>query len=129
MKLFKYFTWSEIKDICKKLDKKGCEFRHPKVDFVEAVGQDTVNKLYVLGFINDSKPLDAYWIDYRQPCYEYGKLFCKIANYVNTPKWLWFKIYVLNVYWFVRKWHSFRIWCGHHYDWQEYYGIYSLDEI
>ena len=88
MKLFKYFTWSEIKDICKKLDKKGCEFRHPKVDFIEAVGQDTVNKLYVLGFINDSKPLDAYWIDYRQPCYEYGKMFRSIANYVNTPFWI-----------------------------------------
>ena len=123
MKLFKYFTWSEIKEICKKLDKKGCEFRHPKVDFVEAVGQDTVNKLYVLGFINDSKPLDAYWIDYRQPCYEYGKMFRRIANYVNTSFWLWLKIYVLNLYWFVHKWQKLRIACGHHYDWQDYEGV------
>ena len=123
MKLFKYFTWSEIKDICQKLEKKGCEFRHPKEDFVNAVGQDTVNKLYILGFINDSKPLDAYWIDYRQPCYEYGKLFRKIANYVNTPKWLWFKVYVLQLWRVKCWWQRIRIACGHHYDWQDYANI------
>lgn len=106
MKLFKYFTWSEIKEICKKLDKKGCEFRHPKVDFVEAVGQDTVNKLYILGFIKDSKPLEQYWIDYRQPCFEYGIWLRRISHFVTNSFWVWFKIYVIQFY--TIKWSIIR---------------------
>ena len=134
MKLFKYFTWSEIKEICKKLDKKGCEFRHPKVDFVEAIGELNVMKLVDIGFLKDS-PRKTYpgtdipWKgDFYESCYEYGKMFRRIANYVNTPFWLWLKIYVLNLYWFVHKWHKLRIACGHHYAWQEYDGV-DLDMI
>lgn len=121
MKLFKYFTWSEIKELCKNL--KGCEFRHPKEDFVRAIGQDTVNKLVEIGFIKNSKPLQAYWIDYRQPCYEYGKILRGIANYANTPFWLWLKVYVLQLWRIQHMWQRIRIACGHRYAWQEYEGV------
>ena len=52
MKIFKYFTWSEIKDICKRLE--SCEFRHPKDDFNKAIGELNVMKLVDIGFLKDS---------------------------------------------------------------------------
>lgn len=124
MKLFKYFTYKELKDICQKLEKNGCYYRHPKSDFVKHLGKETVENLLKSKCIKNSKRLDAYWIDYYEECYEYCNLFRKVYNYFTTPFWLWLKIYVLNVYWFVRKWQSFRIWCGHHYDWQDYDKLY-----
>jgi len=126
MKLFRYFTWSEIKDICKKLE--SCEFRHPKEDFNKAIGELNVMKLVDIGFLKDSPKLEAYWIDYYHPCYEYGKLFRSIANYVNTPFWLWVKIYVLQLWRVKCWWQRIRIACGHHYAWQEYEGV-DLSEI
>jgi hypothetical protein len=121
MKLFRYFTWPEIKDICKKLE--SCEFRHPKEDFNKAIGELNVMKLVDIGFLKDSPKLEAYWIDYYHPCYEYGKLFRSIANYVNTPFWLWVKIYVLQLWRVKCWWQRIRIACGHHYDWQDYANI------
>ena len=134
MKLFKYFTWSEIKEICKKLDKKGCEFRHPKVDFVEAIGELNVMKLVDIGFLKDS-PRKTYpgtdipWKgDFYESCYEFGTLFRKLYNFVTVPFGLWLRCYVFQFWWFRCKWQSFRIWCGHHYDWQDYEGV-DLDNI
>ena len=98
MKLFKYFTWAEIKEICLKLEKSGCYYRHPKQDFIEILGQKTVDEMFLLGFIKNSPKLKAYWIDYYHPCYEYGNFFRKIYNFVTTPFWLWFKIYFLQYY-------------------------------
>ena len=54
MKFFKYFTYKELKDICQKLDKKGCYFRHPQEDFIEILGHETVNKLLDAGCIKYS---------------------------------------------------------------------------
>ena len=47
----------------------------------------------------------------------------EIANYVNTPKWLWLKIYVLQLWRVKHCWQRIRIACGHHYDWQDYENI------
>lgn len=98
MKLFKYFTYSEIKDICIKLEKAGCEYRHPKTDFMDAIGADNVNKLLKMGWIKDSKPLEQYWIDYRQPCFEYGIGLRRMSHFTTNSFWLWFKIYFIQYY-------------------------------
>lgn len=106
MKLFKYFTWSELKDICIKLEKAGCEYRHPRTDFMDAIGADNVNKLLWSGLIKDSKPLEQYWIDYRQPCFEYGIWLRRISHFVTNSFWVWFKIYVIQFY--TIKWSIIR---------------------
>jgi hypothetical protein len=135
MKFFKYFTYSEIKDICNKLDKKNCYFRHPQSDFINILGQETVGKLVETGCLKDSPHItypgtNINWHgDYNEPCYEYGKWFRKLYNFITVPFWIWLKCYVFHFWWFRCKWQSFRIWCGHHYDWQDYNNIYSLDEI
>ena len=122
MKLFKYFTYSEIKEISKKLENKCCHFRHPKSDFVKYLGQETVNKLVDIKFLKNSPSTGEYW-DYKEDCYEFTKKFRRVYNFMTTPFWLWVKIYVLNFYWFKHKWHQLRIACGHHYDWQDYEGV------
>jgi len=128
------FTFKEIKEICKKLDAKSCYFRHPQKDFIGILGQDVVNKLLEIGWIKNSNPKTypgtniQYLWDYSVPCYEYSNTFRRIYNYYTTPFWLWLKIYVFHLYWFVHKWQRFRIACGHHYDWQEYSGL-DLSEI
>lgn len=135
MKFFKYFTYKELKYICQKLDKRRCYYRHPQEDFIEILGNETVNKLLDAGCIKYSPRItypgtDIPWNgDYYRDCYEFCKKFKRVFNYLSSPFWLWFRIYVLHTYLFRIKWQSFRIWCGHHYDWQDYDGIYSLDEI
>jgi len=71
--------YSEIKEICLKLEKECCYFCHPKSDFVKVLGQDTVDDLLKRGWIKDSPKLEAYWIDYRESCYVFGILFRKIS--------------------------------------------------
>jgi len=134
MKFFKYFTYKELKDICLKLDENRCYYRHPQEDFIEVLGQDIVNKLIDARCIKDSPHItypgtDIPWNgDYYKDCYEFSKKFKRVFNYLGSPFWLWFKIYILHIYWFKYKWQSFRIWCGHHYEWQDYEGL-ALDEI
>ena len=128
MKFFKYFTYSELKDICLKLEKKNCYYRHPQSDFIEILGHETVDKLINGKCIKDS-PLSGKPWDYTYPCYEFCPKFKKVFNYLSSPFWLWFRIYILHTYWFRLKWQSFRIWCGHHYDWQDYDDVYDLDMI
>ena len=121
--------YKEIKEICFKLEKNGCYFRHPKKDFINILGQETVDEMLRLGYLKDSPKLKAYWIDYNDSCYEYGKLFRKMYNFIVNPKWLWFKVYVLQL-WRVRIWwQKIHIACGYHYDWMNYSDVYSLDEI
>ena len=128
------FTFKEIKEICKKLEDKRCFYRHPQSDFIDILGQDVVNKLLEIGWIKNSDPKTypgtniRYLWDYSVPCYEYSNTFRRIYNYYTTPFWLWLKIDVLHLYWFVHKWQRFRIACGHHYDWQDYSGL-GLSEI
>lgn len=133
MKFFKYFTYKELKDICLKLDKKHCNYRHPQEDFIEILGQETVDKLLDARCIKDSPQIilnGVLWEgDYKRPCYEFCPKFKRAFNYLASPFWLWFRIYVLHTYWFRVKWQSFRIWCGHRYEWQDYSDIYNLDEI
>ena len=135
MKFFKYFTYSELKDIYLKLENDHCYFRHPKNDFIKSLGQETVNKLLETGCLKDS-PRKTYpgtdipWEgDFYDSCYEFGTLFRKLYNFVTVPFGLWLKCYVFQFWWFRCKWQSFRIWCGHHYDWQDYNDVYNLDEI
>ena len=127
MKLFKYFTYKELKEICNKLDDTRCHYRHPQSDFIKYLGNETVNKLISVNFLKDSLLSGMPW-DYSVPCYEFSNKFKIVFNYLTTPFWLWFKIYILRIYWFRHKWQAFRIWCGHHYDWQDYEGV-SLNEI
>lgn len=127
MKLFKYFTYSEIKEISKKLENNSCYFRRPKEDFVKYLGQETVDKLVDIKFLKDSPSSGKSW-DYKRDCYEFTKKFRRVYNFMATPFWLWVKIYVLNFYWFEHKWQQLRITCGHHYDWQDYEGV-DLNDI
>ena len=115
--------YSEIKEICLKLEKECCYFCHPKSDFVKVLGQDTVDDLLKRGWIKDSPKLEAYWIDYHERCYEFGTLFRKMFNFIVNRKWMWFKIYVLQLWRVQLIWQKFRIACGHHYDWQDYEGV------
>jgi len=127
MKLFKYFTYSEIKEISKKLESNSCYFRHPKSDFVKYLGQETVDKLVEIGFLKDSPHIE-FAQDYSEDCYEFTKKFRRIYNFIITPFWLWVKLYVFHWYIIKHFWYELRIKCGHHYDWQDYDGI-DLDEI
>ena len=122
MKLFKYFTYSEMKEICNKLEDKNCYYRHPQSDFIRHLGKETVYKLVELKFLIDSPSTGKHW-DYKEDCYEFTKKFRRVYNFMATPFWLWVKIYVLNFYWFKHKWQQLRIACGHHYDWQDYEGV------
>ena len=112
MKLFKYFNYSEMKEICNKLEDKNCYY----------LGKETVYKLVELKFLIDSPSTGKHW-DYKEDCYEFTKKFRRVYNFMATPFWLWVKIYVLNFYWFKHKWQQLRIACGHHYDWQDYEGV------
>ena len=122
MKIFKHFTYSEVKDICNELEDKNCYFRHPKEDFEKYLGQETVSKLVEIGFLKDSPSSGKSW-DYKRDCYEYSKKFKTIYLFITLPFWVWFKYYVLYITWFKHKWYDFRIKCGHHYDWQDYEGV------
>ena len=123
MKFYKYFIIKELKEVCNTLENNRCYYRHPKSDFFRYLGKDNVEKLLKLGFIKDSPKLEAYWIDYHEPCYEYTKKFTMIYDWYTTPLKLYIKYYVLRYTWFIAKWHQFRIWCGHHYDWQDYTNV------
>ena len=122
MKLFKYFTYSEIKEISKKLENNCCHFRHPKSDFVKYLGQETVDKLIEIGFLKDSPSTGEHW-DYKEDCYEFTKKLRLIYNFIITPFWLWMKIYVFHWYIIKHFWYRLRIKCGYHYDWQDYEGV------
>ena len=117
MKLFKHFTYSEIKEISKKLESNSCYFRHP----------ETVDKLVEIGFLKDSPSTCEHW-DYKEDCYEFTKKFRRIYNFIITPFWLWMKLYVFHWYIFKHFWYKLRIKCGHHYDWQDYEGV-DINEI
>ena len=127
MKLFKYFNYSDIKEISKKLENNCCYFRHPKSDFVKYLDHETVDKLVEIGFLKDSPHIE-FVQDYSEDCYEFTKKFRRIYNFIITPFWLWMKLYVFHWHIVEHFWHKLRIKCGHHYDWQDYEDI-DLDEI
>lgn len=127
MKLFKYFTYSELKLACKLLEKKNCYFRNTQKRFNECLGEPLVNLLLKSGCIKESPTTGQSW-DYKEDCYEFTTKFRRVYNFMVTPFWLWVKIYVLNFYWFEHKWHQLRIACGHHYDWQDYEGV-NINDI
>jgi len=122
MKLFKYFTYSELKLVCELLEKKSCYFRNTKKRFNECLGEPLVDLLLKGGCIKESPTTGQSW-DYTEDCYEFTKKFRRVYNFMATPFWLWVKIYVLNFYWFEHKWQQLRIVCGNHYDWQDYEGV------
>lgn len=121
MKFFKYFSYSELKLTCKLLEKEQCYFRNPRKRFNECLGEPLVDLLLKGGYIKESPTTGQPW-DYKEDCYEFTNKFRRVYNFMATPFWLWIKIYVLNFYWFERKWQQFRIACGHHYNWQDYQG-------
>lgn len=122
------FTIKEIKEICNKLNKENCYFRCPQKDFIKILGQTNVDRLIKIGWLKNSPKLTNIKSDYSEPCYEFGMLFRRIFNYLTTPFSLWLKYYVFQFWRFKYKWYSFRIWCGHHYDWQDYEEV-SIDKI
>lgn len=124
MKFFKYFSYSELKYICKELESSHCYFRAPKSRFVECFKAKTyfvINRLVDGGCLKDSPSTGMSW-DFKEDCYEFTKKFKKVYNFMTCPFWLWVKIYVLHFYWFKHRWEKLRIACGHHYDWQDYQG-------
>ena len=58
MKLFKHFTYSEMKEICNKLDDKNCYYRHRQSDFIRHLSKETVDKLVELKFLKNSPSTD-----------------------------------------------------------------------
>lgn len=127
MKLYKYFSHKEMKEICNALNDNMCYYRYPKSHFIKVLGEDIFNKLVEMKYLLDSPKLDYYW-DYKVPCCEYSIKFRRIFNWYTTPFKFYIKYYVFNYGWFKSKWQQFRIWCGHHYDWQDYEGI-DVSEI
>lgn len=128
MKFFKYFSWLELKEICNKLENKNCYFRHPQRDFIELLGEETVNKLVDGGCIKNS-PLSDDPYDYKVPCYEFCTLFRKLYNYIVTPFGLYLRVYVFQ-FWRVKVWGQ-RMMINvfnKHYDWQEYENV-DLDTL
>lgn len=121
MKFFKHFSYSELKLTCELLDKKNCYYRQPQKHFIECLGDYLVNLLLDSGAIKESKSTGEPW-DFKEDCYEFTEKFRRVYNFMSVPFWIWFKIYVLNFYWFKHKWEQFRIACGHHYAWQDYQG-------
>ena len=121
MKFFKHFSYSELKLTCELLDKKHCYFRHTQKHFIECLGQYLVDLLLDGGAIKESPTSGQPW-DFKEDCYEFTNKFRRMYNFMTVPFWTWFKIYVLNFYWFKHKWEQFRIACGHHYAWQDYQG-------
>ena len=122
MKFFKYFSYSELKLVCELLEKKHCYFRNTQKRFNEGLGEPLVELLLDGGCIKESPTSGQHW-DYNEDCYEFTNMFRRVYNFMANPFWIWFKIYVLNFYWFEHKWQQFRIACGHHYDWQDYANI------
>lgn len=122
MKLFKHFTYSEMKEICNKLDDKNCHYRHPQSDFIRYLSKETVDKLIDIKFLKNSPSTGKHW-DYKEDCYEFTKKFKQIYNFITIPFFVYFKIYILKICWFEHKWQNIRIKCGHHYDWQDYEGV------
>lgn len=127
MKIFKYFTYLEIKEISKKLYNNSCYFRHPKSDLVKYLGQETIDKLVEIGFLKDSPSTGKHW-DYKEDCYEFTRKFKNIFSFIILPFWIWFKYNVLHIAFFKHIWQKIRIKCGHHYDWQDYEGV-DLNDI
>lgn len=121
MKFFKHCSYSELKLTCELLDKKNCYYRQPQKHFIECLGQYLVDLLLDGGAIKESKSTGQPW-DFKEDCYEFTEKFRRVYNFMSVPFWIWFKIYVLNFYWFKHKWEQFRIACGHHYAWQDYQG-------
>lgn len=95
MKIFKYFTWSEIKEICIKLDKDHCYFRNPKRDFIKCLGEDDVNKFVMMGWLKDSPHINKC-SDYSESCYEFGIFFRKLYNYMTNTFGNWLYYYVFQ---------------------------------
>lgn len=132
MKFFKYFSYSELKLICKLLKKESCYFRAPKRRFIECFGKEAnkyslIENLIDGGCLKESPSTGQHW-DYKEDCYEFTKKFRRVYNFMTCPFCLWVKIYVLNFYWFKHKWEEIRIACGHHYEWQDYLGT-NIDDI
>ena len=121
MKIFKYFSYKEIKDICYKLNNNNCYYRHPQQNFVDTLGQDVVDKLVKMKYLKHSPSTKSWW-DYTNDCYEYSNKFRRLFDFIVTPFWLWFKIYVMHIYTFKRMWQKLMIKFGKHYDWQDYQG-------
>ena len=119
MKLFKHFTYSEMKEICNKLNKEFCYFRSTQSNFIKYLGNETVDKLVDIKFLKNSPSTYEHW-DYKEDCYEFTKKFRHIFNFITLPFFVWFKIYILKFYWFKHIWQTIRIKCGHHYVWQDY---------
>ena len=127
MKLFKYFTYSEMKEICNKLENKFCYYRHPQSCFIRHLGKETVDKLIDIKYLKVSPSTGASW-DYKEDCYEYTKKFKNISSFITLPFFIWFKIYILKFYRLKHIWQNIRIKCGHHYDWQDYNNV-DLNDI
>lgn len=123
------FTIKEIKEICNKLNKENCYFRHPQEDFIKILGQTDVDRLIKIGWLKNSPKLTNIKSDYYKPCYEFGMLFRRIFNYLTTPFWTWLSIYVFQFFMIKIYWQKFMIKVfNKHYDWQDYVGL-DLNEI
>ena len=120
-------TYSELKQICNKLENNNVYYRHPKSSFVKVLGEDTVQKLSKIKFLKDSPHIENVH-DYNEDCFAYSSIFKLIFNFITTPFWLWIKIYVFQYYAVRRYWQKLRIKFGHHYTWQDYIES-DLDEI
>lgn len=125
--MFKYFTWSEIKEICIKLDNKNCYYRHPQNDFAKILGQETVDRLVAKGWLKFSPKIPDIH-DYYYPCYEFNWMFRRVFNFIVNDKWSWFKYYVIQVGWWDNQWDKIKMKFGYRPTWKDYEGI-SLDEI
>lgn len=97
MKLFKYFSYSEIKEICTKLNNDNCHFRHPKRDFTKCLGEDKVSKLVKMGWLKDS-PFIENCHDYYEPCYEFSTFFRKVSNFMTNGFKNWLYYYVFQIW-------------------------------
>lgn len=95
-----------MREICKKIRFNSCFCRHPKEDFVRALGEDTVKKLMDLGYLKLSAKRPEIHDYYQDEILQFSNKFRRIFDYHAWPLKSWLKINVLHYYeikWWITK--------------------------
>lgn len=128
-----YFNFEVRENILNTDEKRGkyslmslVDYRGPKECYEKFYTKKQLDYLFEHGIIQEYIPTGASWErpwlkkgDYYEFT-EYGKKL-RIWYASSLKDYLYYNVF--HLYRFKYWWQNFRIWCGHHYDWQDYIGL------
>lgn len=99
----------------------GIDYRGPKENYVKAYTTEQLDYLFTNGLLEKYEPCGASWErPWMGEYWQFTDKGKKLRIWYASTYWQYLYYHVFHLYNVRRWWQNFRIWCGHHYAWQDY---------